>query len=203
MLTTGDSTLWHYCTPTREYRVRGSTKAHSNWDWHKLNKCIQPGWKYMIVSVIRSDLITYNNNDKYIRFDIANGSVLQALCLTQILRGRIESESQFNAANSFFPGFKKWFWILNSKQWPIRKQMKEEDTVWSYSGVTVLWFYIVIQCRVYDRNQGSQHCEGYSLSNVGYFFLTLHLFTQCGQNWALKSNVWLQKYSLYLSIISS
>lgn len=80
--------------------------------------------------------------------------------------------SQFNAANSFFQGFRKWFWILNSKQWPIRKQMKEEDTTWNDSGVNVLWFYIVIYCRVYDRNQGSQHCEGYSLSNVGYFFLT-------------------------------
>lgn len=65
MLTTGDSTLWHYCIPTREYRVRGSTKAHSDWDWHKLNKSTQPGWKYRIVSVIRSDLITYNNYDKY------------------------------------------------------------------------------------------------------------------------------------------
>lgn len=44
----------------------------------------------MIVSVIRSDLITYNNYDKYIGFDIANSSVLQALCLTQILT-RVES----------------------------------------------------------------------------------------------------------------
>lgn len=70
-------------TPTWEYWVQGQQRptAAEPGDWQNCNKLTQPCYIYTMVSLIRSNVITYINYDKYIFWHLQQlGFTTAALC---------------------------------------------------------------------------------------------------------------------------